>query len=149
MRGQIPWVRGIINEIHAPGIVLNPEDQRFLQPLIGKELLFKDALSVTIRKVVINPHNRRVVAVVVLGRFPDPLRKDQNSGYRGESNPERLVVLPVHLILYLTRSAGFIQINSVRPLNLKIMIHPVISPQTRTGCRHTLTALIEVLFLAE
>lgn len=109
---EIPWVRGVINEINAPGILLNPEDQRFLQPLIGKELLFKDALSVTTRKVVINPHNRRVSAVVVLGRFPDPLRKDKKSEYRGESNPERVVVLPVCLILYLTHSAGFIRINS-------------------------------------
>jgi len=109
---KIPWVRGIINEIRVTGIVLDPEEKRFLQPLIGKELVFKDALSVTIRKVVINPHNRRVVAMLVLGWFPDPLRQDQNSEERGETNPERLVVLPVRLIHYLTSSAGFIQINS-------------------------------------
>lgn len=108
----IPWVRGIINEINAPGIVLDPEEQRFLQPLIGKELFFKDALSVTVRKVVINPHNRRVIAVVVVGRFPNPSRHKPNSEYGEESSPERLVVLPAHAILDLTRSGGFLQINS-------------------------------------
>ncbi|MBN1666022.1 MAG: BON domain-containing protein [Anaerolineales bacterium] len=38
---EIPWVRGVINEIRAPGIVLDPEEQRFLQPMIGKEMFFQ------------------------------------------------------------------------------------------------------------
>ena len=109
---EIPWVRGVINEICVPGMVLEPEDQRFLQPLIGKEMLFKDGLSVTIQKVVINQHNRRVVAMVAKGRFPDALRQGQDEDDGGERSPERLVVLPVRLILHLTRSAGFLQINS-------------------------------------
>lgn len=109
---EIPWVRGIINEICVPGIVLEPVDQQFLQPMIGQELLFKDPLSVTIQKVVINPHNRRVVAVVVKGRFPDALRQGLQENYRDERSPERLVVLPVRLILHLTRSAGFLEITS-------------------------------------
>ncbi len=77
---EIPWVRGIINEISVPGMVVEPGDQRFLQPLIGKEMLFKDALSVTIQKVVINPNNRRVVAMVVKGRFPDALQAESAWG---------------------------------------------------------------------
>jgi osmotically-inducible protein OsmY len=109
---EIPWVRGIINEIRVTGIVLEPEDQRFLQPVIGKELQFKDALSVTIRKVIINPHNRRVVAMVGLGRFPAPPRQESKLGYGGENSPESLVVLPVGLILHLTRSTGYLRINS-------------------------------------
>lgn len=110
---EIPWVRGIINEICVAGMVLNPEDQRFLQPLIGEELLFKDALSVTIQKVIINPHNRRVVAMVARGRFPDALGQGGQHGDEGEYHRlERLVVLPVRLILHLTRSSGFLQINS-------------------------------------
>jgi osmotically-inducible protein OsmY len=109
---DIPWVRGIINEIHVPGIVLDAEEERFLQPLIGNEMLFKDSLPVTIHKVVINPHNRRVIAMIVSGRFPNLLKKDENTNFHGESNLERLVVLPVNLILSLTRSTGFISINS-------------------------------------
>lgn len=108
---QIPWVRGIINEICVPGVVLNPEDQRFLQPLIGNEMLFKDGLSVTIQKVVINPHNRRVVAMVVKGRFQDALRQDQHEYGIEARSPERLMVLPVRLIQNLTRSVGFLKIN--------------------------------------
>lgn len=110
---QIPWVRGILNEICVPGVVSEPEDQRFLQPLIGKELLFKDGFSVTVQKVVINPKNRRVVAMVVRGRFPDMLRQGQHDDYGDEERgPERLVVLPVQMILHLTHSSGFLQINS-------------------------------------
>lgn len=109
---EIPWVRGIMNHIHAPGIVLDPEEPRFLQPLIGKELIFKDGFSVTTQKVVINPHNRLVIAMVVLGQFPDPQRQDQGLDYGGTSNPERLVVLPAGLILHLNHSTGFLRINS-------------------------------------
>jgi len=109
---EIPWVRGVINEIRVSGTVVDSGDQRFLQPFIGNELIFKDTLSVTIRKVIINPHNRRVVGVVVLGRFPDPLRQGSDTEYPGENDPERLVVLPVRLILSLTRSDGFIRISS-------------------------------------
>jgi osmotically-inducible protein OsmY len=104
----IPWVRGVINEIRVTGIAVDPGDQRFIQPLIGKELVFKDAHSVTIQKVVINPHNRRVVAVVVFGMFPDPIQMKQDSDYRGESSRMRLVTLPIDLIFQLTGSAGFI-----------------------------------------
>lgn len=109
---EIPWVRGVINEICVPDMVLEPEDQRFLQPLIGKEMFFKDALSVTIQKVVINPNNRRVVDMVVKGRFPDALRQGQHEGDGEERSSERLVVLPVRLILHLTRTSGFLKINS-------------------------------------
>jgi hypothetical protein len=109
---EIPWVRGVINEICVPSSGLDFQEQPFLQPLIGGELLFKDAHSVTIQKVVINPNNRRVEAMVVLGRFPDPLRHEPEAKYRENSGPPRLVVLPAGLILYLTRSAGFIRITS-------------------------------------
>jgi hypothetical protein len=109
---EIPWVRGVINKISVPGIALDPGDQRFLQPFIGKELIFKDALSVTVRKVIINPHNRRVVAVVVFGRFPDALQPGSGLGYLEKSSPEQLVVLPIDLILHLTRSAGYLRITS-------------------------------------
>lgn len=116
---EIPWVRGIINEICVPGIALNPEDQRILQPLIGKALLFKDGLSVTIQKVVINPHNRRVTDVIIKGRFPDSPRQENNAEYRGESTPERMVLLPVSLIADLTRSGGFIRISSEKTSEYK------------------------------
>jgi osmotically-inducible protein OsmY len=109
---RIPWVRGIINDIHAPGIILDPEKQRFLQPLIGKELFFKDGLSVKIQKVVINPLNRCVIAVVALGQLPDPQRQDRDAGYGGDNSPKRQMVLPIGLITYLTPSAGFLRLDS-------------------------------------
>lgn len=109
---EIPWVRGVINEILVPGVIVDPGDQRFLQPLIGKELIFKDALSVTIRKVVIDPRSRRVIAVIVFGKFPLQASGDQHPDNRGESNPEQQMVLPVGLVQYLTRNAGFLRINS-------------------------------------
>ena len=74
---EIPEVRGILNEIMFQEKHQNRYEQRFLQPIIGAELYFKDGVSVTIRKVVINPHNRLVIAVVALGQIEDRLLTDQ------------------------------------------------------------------------
>lgn len=109
---EIPWVRGILNEIHVSGTAPETEELRFLQPLIGKELYFKDGISVTVRKVVINPRNRLVIAVVVMGQIQDPPRKDQSVDHRGKRLSERLMVVSADLLLFLTPSSGFIQINS-------------------------------------
>lgn len=116
---EIPWVRGVINDICVPGMVIDPGDQRFLQPLIGKDLIFKDGLSSTIQKVVINPHNRRVVSIVLLGQFPNPLWQKPNSATPEENHPGQLVVLPVQLILHLSRGGGFLQINSTETTQYK------------------------------
>lgn len=109
---EIPEVRGILNKIHVSGEAPEPDERRFLQPTIGAELYFKDGVSVTIRKVVINPHNRLVTAVVVLGQIQDSLRKFQSAAYRAEQIPERLLVVSIDLLLILTPGSGFIQVNS-------------------------------------
>lgn len=109
---EIPWVRGIVNELRISGSVSNFEDTRILQPLIGKELIFLDAVSVTVWKVIINPHNRRVVGILVLGQFPSPAADTRSLDNQDQIRSEQLKVLPVGSILHLTSSAGFIGMNS-------------------------------------
>ena len=41
---DVPGVRGVINNIAAPGIDPDAEDQRFLQPSIGEEIFFRDGV---------------------------------------------------------------------------------------------------------
>lgn len=145
----IPWVRGVINEISITGVEIEPGDQRFLQPLIGKELIFKDGLSATIRSVVINPHNRRVVSIVLLGQFPDRMRQKPNSENPEEINPERLLVIPVSVILHLTRNAGFLRISSTEMTQYEDFVPSRYSTPNKDWLPPYPYCNDEVLFLAE
>jgi hypothetical protein len=58
-----------------------------------------------------NPNNRRVVAMIVSGPFAEQQKlKSFNTGEA--RSPERLVVLSMNLIRYLTRTSGFLHVNS-------------------------------------
>ena len=109
---NLPWVRAVLNDIRVTGTAQEGGYQRFLQPLIGKELYFHGGPSVTIRQVVINPHNRCVIGMVVLGQFSEQQRGWNQAAGSEKSAPERLVVIPAHAILHLTSSAGFLQIRT-------------------------------------
>lgn len=145
----IPWVRGVINEIRITGVEIEPGDQRFLQPLIGKDLIFNDGLSATIRSVVINPHNRRVVSIVLLGQFPDRMRQKPNSENPEENNPERLVVIPVRVILHLTRGGGFLQIKSTEMTQYEDFVPSRYSTPNKDWLPPYPYCTDEVLFLVE
>jgi osmotically-inducible protein OsmY len=109
---NIPGVRGVINAVRAPGVDLEAEDQRFLQPSIGEQIYFRDGPSGKVQRVIINPNSRRVVGMVVRGRFSN---SQQDPGFlaNGEDQlPERLIAIPMSAIRFLTKSSGFLQIDT-------------------------------------
>jgi osmotically-inducible protein OsmY len=107
-----PNVRGVINNVRVLGNELYMPDPPFLQPTIGATIYFLDGISGVVKQVIINPNNRRVVAMSVLGQFADP-RQGLKSLNSGEAlSPERLVVLPMDLVRHMTRVSGFLHINS-------------------------------------
>lgn len=109
---SLPGVRGVVNSVRAPGVDLESEDQRFLQPSIGEPIYFRDGPSGRVQKVIINPNNRRVFAMVVRGRYSKS-RQDLKSLMYGEGQlPERLIVIPMSAIRFLTKNSGFLKIDS-------------------------------------
>lgn len=105
---SIPNVRAVINNVRVSGAELQLPDQPFLQPCIGETIYFLDGLSGVVKQVILNPDNRRVVAMTVWGQFVD-----YRLGRRSEPQaPERLVVLSMDLVRYMTRESGFLSINS-------------------------------------
>ena len=103
---SVPGVRGVINSVRAPGVDVKAEDQRFLQPIIGAKIYFRDGQFGIVQKVIINPSNRRVLAMIV---------QEQDSSfieYGKDQSPLRLMVIPMSSIRYLTKSAGFLHIDS-------------------------------------
>jgi osmotically-inducible protein OsmY len=107
-----PNVRGVINCVHAPGVDLSLEDARFLQPAIGEQIYFVDGAFGTVEKVTINPHNRRVVGMVLGEWFSERGKEDRAWLENFASTPIRRVVVPVQAIRYLTQSSGFLSISS-------------------------------------
>lgn len=107
-----PSVRAVINNIHVSGVELEVPDQPFLQPTIGETIYFLDGISGIVRQVIMNPNNRRVVAVTVSGTSSAEQQKLKSFQTDEDRSPERLIVLSMNLIRYLTKTSGFLHINS-------------------------------------
>jgi len=107
-----PNVRGVINHVRVKGSKPELQDQPFLQPTTGEMIYFLDGISGAIKQVIINPNTRCVIAMTVQGKFSDQ-EQDLESLNNGETQPpERLIVLHMSAIRYLTRVSGFLNINS-------------------------------------
>ena len=107
-----PNVRGVINNVRVSGTEAELQDQPFLQPTIGEIVYFLDGISGVVQQVIINPNNRRVIAMTIQGKFTDR-RFELNSQTDGKARPpEQLVAVPMSVVRYLTRTSGFLSINS-------------------------------------
>lgn len=109
---SIPGVRGVINQMSYLEADKKTEDQRFLQPAIGEQMYFRDGIPGTIQKVIINPNNLRVVAMVVRGRYSNPKDDPRFLTYGEDQTPQRNVYIPMSAVRYLTKSSGFLTIDS-------------------------------------
>jgi osmotically-inducible protein OsmY len=109
---QNPKVRGIINRISVPNISFELQDNRFLQPIIGTEMYFRDGIFGIVQQAVINPYNRRVQSMVLQGHFNN-LR--QNLGILNKKELptlEQKMVIPMSAMRYLTIHSGTLNISS-------------------------------------
>jgi osmotically-inducible protein OsmY len=105
-------VRAVINNVRIAGAELELPDQPFLQPSIGETIYFLDGISGVVRQVIINPNNRRVIAMTVGGKFADRRQELKSLNSAESRSPERLVVLSMDLVRYMTSGSGFLYINS-------------------------------------
>lgn len=110
---SVPYVRGVVNDIQAPGVSIDPAEDRFLQPPIGGDVYATDNLLGTVEKVIINPHNRRVMAILVHGNFPDPNSLDPSGLPHEETFQRRRVILPSRLIRYEKSAAVFLDVDGI------------------------------------
>jgi len=107
-----PNVRGVINNVSVSDNESGLPDLPFLQPTIGEIIYFRDGISGVVKQVIVNPNNRRVVAMTVRGQFGDQ-RQNLKSSYNGEArSPEHLVVVPMDVVRYMTEASGFLHIRS-------------------------------------
>jgi osmotically-inducible protein OsmY len=107
-----PNVRGVINNVHISGAEPESMAQPFLQPTIGEIIYFLDGVSGVVKQVVINPNNRRVIAMILEGNFTDQHHQINLPTDDKAHAPKHLVVVPMNEVRYLTRASGFLYINS-------------------------------------
>jgi osmotically-inducible protein OsmY len=107
-----PQARGVINYIRVPGVDLGSQDHRLLQPPIGEKIYFRNGKVGFVRKVVINPDNRRVVAMTIQGHFEDVRRKPTFSNINGGQPEMQLLLIPMSAVRHLTKNSGFLTIRS-------------------------------------
>lgn len=110
---KIPNTRGVINNIQVPGSgKMEMQDQPFLQPVVGQTIYYLDWISGVVKQVIMNPNNRRVIAMLVRGKFTSQ-QDELNSMNNGKAQPpERLVIIPMRMVRHLTKTSGFLYINS-------------------------------------
>jgi osmotically-inducible protein OsmY len=107
-----PNVRGVINNVRVSGAELELQDGPFRQPTIGEIIYFLDGISGLVKQVIINPNNRRVVAMTVWGQFEDQGQDIKPSNIDKSRLPERLVIVPMDVVRHMTTVSGFLHINS-------------------------------------
>ena len=107
-----PNVRGVINNVSVSGAESELTDRPFLQPTIGETIYFLDGISGIVKQVIINPNNRRVVAMTIRGQFADQRQELKSLNSAEARSPERFVVVSMGLVRNMTRTSGFLHINS-------------------------------------
>jgi osmotically-inducible protein OsmY len=117
--GDVPQIRGVINGIRVPDAGIEFPEPRALQPRIGAGVYAKDMALGTVERVIVNPVNRLVVAILVDGSFPDP-KDGRTHWFPGDGAlVRRKVVIPIHAIRHLTDTAVFLEINSIEASRLE------------------------------
>ena len=107
-----PNVRGVINDVRVSGVQPGLKDQPFLQPTIGETIYFLNGISGIVKQVIIDPNNRRVIAMTIQGNFTEQ-RYEINFLMDGKTPPpEQLVVVPMNEVRYLTRVSGFLDVKT-------------------------------------
>lgn len=67
----LPRVRGVVNYLQAPGVVIQADAQDVVQPVIGEQVFMRELPMGQVEQVVIDPLNRRVTAVVVQAQLTE------------------------------------------------------------------------------
>ena len=108
---SIPNVRGVFNSIRVSGEDIHTGDQRALQPTIGAGIYATDTLVGVVRKVIINPDNRLVIAILAKAVFPDPTQKGGNGLWSEPLYEERSIIIPIDVVRHQSKFDVFLKVT--------------------------------------
>lgn len=105
----MPRVRGVLNSIRVLGADIDAKDQRTLQPLVGTSIYATDMKIGKVEKVVIDPNNRLVTAILANAILPEPNQMGLNWQWNEHHHSERRVIIPVETVRRLTSTSVFLK----------------------------------------
>jgi osmotically-inducible protein OsmY len=108
---SIPKVRGVLNSIRVPRVDIFTEDQRALQPTIGAGIYATDILVGIVKKVIINPGNRLVTAILANAVFPDPTQIGSNWLWNEHPYEERMIIIPIDMVRHQSKTNIFLKVT--------------------------------------
>lgn len=106
---SMPRVRGVINSIQVPGVDIDVEDQRIWQPVIGAGMYATDMTIGKVEKVVVNPDNRLVTAILANAILPDPEQMGANWLWNEHHYSERRVIIPIEAVRHVSSTSVFLK----------------------------------------
>lgn len=108
---SVPEVRGVLNSIRVPGVDIKTDDQRALQPMLGSGIYATDILIGVVERVVINPDNRLVTAILANAVFPDPTQMGSNWLWNEHLYAERRIIIPIETVRHQSELDIFLKVN--------------------------------------
>ena len=105
----MPRVRGVMNSIRVPGADIDVEDQRIWQPVIGAGIYATDMPIGKVEKVIIDPENRLVTAILANAVLPDPEQIGSNWLWNEHHYSERRIIIPIEAVRHVSSISVFLK----------------------------------------
>jgi osmotically-inducible protein OsmY len=105
----MPRVRGVINSIRVLGADIDAEDQRTLQPVIDTSIYATDMKIGQVEKVVIDPNNRLVTAILANAVLPEPDQIRSNWQWNERHFSERSIIIPIEAVRHVSSTSVFLK----------------------------------------
>ena len=105
----MPRVRGVMNSIRVPGADIDVEDQRIWQPVIGAGIYATDMPIGKVEKVIIDPENRLVTAILANAVLPDPEQMGSNWLWNEHHYSERRIIIPIEAVRHVSSISVFLK----------------------------------------
>lgn len=116
---SIPKVRGVLNSIRVPRVDIFTEDQRALQPTIGAGIYATDILVGIVKKVIIDPGNRLVTAILANAVFPDPTQIGSNWLWNEHLYEERMIIIPIDMVRHQSKTDMFLKVTGAEAADVE------------------------------
>ena len=110
---SVQSVRAVQNYIKGPGAGVDDRNERVLQPRPGQEVFASDMSLGRVERVIIDPHSRRVVAMVVHGQFPDRRRATPHMRSYEMPTEDRHVVIPATEVTFITPTVVQLSVSGI------------------------------------
>jgi len=116
MAASVSLLRGVINDIQTPGVVVDPAQQRVLQPRLGQDVYAEDGFLGHVERVIVSLHERRVTAFVVRGSLPSADSAEVDALSDDAPSEERRLIISIEVVKDVTVGGVLLAISGAHAM---------------------------------